>query len=258
MAEQLRPDILRLVRALESQGKRLEAKAARAVAAQYRGMALADLVALLQVASQPLYAGARTAHVDLLMGAFRAAAQDLGKPEGKLVQILGKGVHLGSTAGARMLVAAQTQPGIVDAFRVRPDLELELAQGAADRLERYWGKEQRRLADEVEAALLEGLERGQAPDQMAARLRERVAISKRRAMLIATNEASNAMAAGQEAAQREAGVTRYRWLTAKDERVRKEHRERDGQIFSWDAPPDDGHPGQPVRCRCVALAVFED
>ena len=28
------------------------------------------------------------------------------------------------------------------------------------------------------------------------------------------------------------------------------HWEREGQIFSVDEPPEDGHPGEPIRCRC--------
>lgn len=59
-----------------------------------------------------------------------------------------------------------------------------------------------------------------------------------------------------------AGVTHYRWLSSKDGRVRKSHREADGNVYSWaeGAPgvgfyDENGHPGQCGRCRCVAIPV---
>lgn len=58
--------------------------------------------------------------------------------------------------------------------------------------------------------------------------------------------------------QVENGVSRYVWSTSLDERVRPEHAEREGKIFSWDDPPEDGHPGEPINCRCVAIPVFEE
>ena len=61
-----------------------------------------------------------------------------------------------------------------------------------------------------------------------------------------------------QARQMKLGIERYRWRTAGDTRVRTEHAMREGQIFSWDRPPPDGHPGQPINCRCYAEPVIED
>lgn len=47
----------------------------------------------------------------------------------------------------------------------------------------------------------------------------------------------------------------YIWRTVKDDRVRPEHAAREGQIFSWTDPPDDGHPGEAFGCRCWAEPV---
>ena len=57
--------------------------------------------------------------------------------------------------------------------------------------------------------------------------------------------------------QQKLGITHYTWRTSQDERVRHEHVLRDGRRFAWDNPPDDGHPGQPIRCRCVAEPYTE-
>ena len=48
------------------------------------------------------------------------------------------------------------------------------------------------------------------------------------------------------------GVEAYIWRTSLDERVRQMHADRDGERFEWSTPPEDGHPGMPIQCRCVA------
>lgn len=252
------PALLKLAARLERDGQRLEAQALRAVVKAYGNLSLADLVALLSNATGSPSPQARVQQLELLLDAFNRAASELAQPAPQLLTLLREAVTTGTTAGAQMLAVAAANPDLIEMFRVRPDREIELARSAADRLERYWGKEQRRLADDVQSVLLEGLERGQSPRQMAARLRERTKVSRSRALLIVINETSNAMSAGNEAAQREAGVTEYEWLTAGDKRVRDEHRPRNGKRFRWDAPPSDGHPGQAIRCRCTALAVIPE
>ncbi|MCZ6770597.1 MAG: phage minor head protein [Proteobacteria bacterium] len=51
------------------------------------------------------------------------------------------------------------------------------------------------------------------------------------------------------------GVTEYIWRSSDDERVRSLHREYDDRRFSWDEPPDGGHPGEDYNCRCFAEPV---
>ena len=51
------------------------------------------------------------------------------------------------------------------------------------------------------------------------------------------------------------GVTEYIWRSSDDERVRSLHREYDDRRFSWDEPPDGGHPGEGYNCRCFAEPV---
>ncbi len=45
---------------------------------------------------------------------------------------------------------------------------------------------------------------------------------------------------------------RYVWRTAGDHKVRPEHAANNGRVFSWDAPPPTGHPGDGFNCRCRA------
>lgn len=58
--------------------------------------------------------------------------------------------------------------------------------------------------------------------------------------------------------QLDLGVESYTWQTAKDERVRTDHRHKQGKNFRWDEPPSGGHPGEPIGCRCVALPNYDD
>lgn len=45
----------------------------------------------------------------------------------------------------------------------------------------------------------------------------------------------------------------YVWYTRDDDKVRESHAQRQGQVFSWDNPPEGGHPGEDYGCRCLAV-----
>ena len=59
-----------------------------------------------------------------------------------------------------------------------------------------------------------------------------------------------------EIRHRQLGITQYEWGTAGDERVRPEHQQNHGSVFDWAKPPDTGHPGDAVQCRCFATPVI--
>lgn len=50
----------------------------------------------------------------------------------------------------------------------------------------------------------------------------------------------------------------YIWRTQGDGKVRESHAARDGEVFSWDSPPDGGHPGEAPNCRCWAEDVEDN
>jgi uncharacterized protein with gpF-like domain len=39
--------------------------------------------------------------------------------------------------------------------------------------------------------------------------------------------------------------------------VRDAHFDREGRTFTWADPPDDGHPGEAINCRCQAEPDLE-
>lgn len=79
-----------------------------------------------------------------------------------------------------------------------------------------------------------------------------------RAELIARDQTLKTLGQINGHRQSQAGVTSYIWSTSKDERVRPEHAELEGQIIPWDSPPSVGHPGQDFQCRCVALPYIPE
>lgn len=52
--------------------------------------------------------------------------------------------------------------------------------------------------------------------------------------------------------QRSFGITRYIWRSRGDDKVRPTHAQNNGKIFSWNVPPETGHPGDDFGCRCRA------
>jgi SPP1 gp7 family putative phage head morphogenesis protein len=116
------------------------------------------------------------------------------------------------------------------------------------------------LRHEEIAALLERDFAGKGPELERARSS---------AELIARDQTLKFYGTTNRIRQQQLGVARYRWRTARDERVRgnpggrypqarPSHFAREDKIFEWDAPPPDGHPGQAVNCRCISEPVFED
>lgn len=97
---------------------------------------------------------------------------------------------------------------------------------------------------------------------LAGRIQSLGDISKKRASLIARDQTAKLNSIMAQARQEDAGITHYEWRTAGDRRVvgtpgglfpnptkrHGNHYERDGKIFAWDKPPEDGHPGTAINC----------
>ena len=111
--------------------------------------------------------------------------------------------------------------------------------------------------DKVQTAVTQGLIKGQMTKGLAAEIRKIGDVTENRAKLIARDQSSKLNAALTRARHEELGITKYKWSTSQDERVRDSHAELDGKIFSYDDPPSEGNPGDAVNCRCVAIAVID-
>lgn len=106
----------------------------------------------------------------------------------------------------------------------------------------------------VEKAVREG----QTTRDLTKALQGRFQVARRHARLIARDQVSKLNGRITEARQTSLGVEYYRWSTSNDDRVRPTHVENDGKVFAWSSPPPEtGHPGQDIQCRCVAIPIFD-
>ena len=108
----------------------------------------------------------------------------------------------------------------------------------------------------VANTIVNGASKGARSTTIAKELAEDLGISSKRAKFIARNEVATLNGALNKVRQKQVGIEKYVWSTSLDERVRPEHQEREGETFSWSDPPADGHPGEPINCRCVARAII--
>jgi SPP1 gp7 family putative phage head morphogenesis protein len=111
---------------------------------------------------------------------------------------------------------------------------------------------------EVEELVLEAVSKGMRPEKLAKLIEERTGVAESSAARIARDQVGKFHGKLNESRQKALGVKRYRWRTMRDNRVRSQHQERNGDVFSWADPPADGHPGQPINCRCWAEPVLDD
>lgn len=109
---------------------------------------------------------------------------------------------------------------------------------------------------QLQGKIVEAVRRGSTLKQLQAQIREEFDITDRRAKLIARDQIGKLNGQLTELRQEQIGVTEYVWRGILDTRERPEHVAREGKTFSWAKPPDDGHPGEPINCRCTAEPVL--
>lgn len=122
--------------------------------------------------------------------------------------------------------------------------------------------------DRIESKIYNDITQGKLLREIEKDLRNEFRITKNRAKLIARDQVAKFNGSLTKNRQLNIGVKEYVWSTSLDERVRGNpfgkykkakysHYAREGKTFRWSEPPEDGHPTEPVNCRCVALPVVE-
>lgn len=114
-----------------------------------------------------------------------------------------------------------------------------------------------RYFGEIRELVNTGHAEGKSTRWLTQQIQQRYDVSKSRATLIARDQLGKLP--GQLALVRnlELGVEMFQWLTAGDERVRREHERLAGRIFRWEQPPPVGLPGTPIQCRCGSVPVLD-
>lgn len=113
-----------------------------------------------------------------------------------------------------------------------------------------------RVQQTVSTALINGT----PAKELSKLLTEQFGIADRRAQLIAQDQMAKLNSDMNRIRHEQAGVTQYKWLTSRDERVRARHRALEGKVYTYGEPTGaEGGlaPGQPIRCRCVAQAQVQ-
>lgn len=130
------------------------------------------------------------------------------------------------------------------------------------------------VAGKVEKAVTRAITGATPHGDLARTLEEDFGYGEKRAKLIARDQVGKLYGQINASRQKDLGVRRFRWKTTGDERVRGDpsgkypdadssHYDWDGEIFSYDDPPqdEDGNPvlpGEPILCRCWAEPILED
>lgn len=109
-----------------------------------------------------------------------------------------------------------------------------------------------RYLDEVEGEVLRNFQQGRRAEQFMGDLEDRYNVAESRAALIARDQISKLNGALTKNRQESLGIEAYFWRTSQDERVRESHAELEGQRILWSDPPEEGHPGSAINCRCTA------
>mgnify|MGYP003582800311 CR=1 FL=1 len=117
--------------------------------------------------------------------------------------------------------------------------------------------------DKVEQAVLAGIQSGAGyfNEELDAALAKIESLTQNRAKLIARDQMGKINSRISQVRQESLGITHYTWVTMRDGAVRGapnyfsfyNHNKRDNKVFAWDNPVGDGHPGQPINCRCLAI-----
>jgi len=80
-------------------------------------------------------------------------------------------------------------------------------------------------------------------------------LAKSKSALIARTEVAKLNADLTRARHADLGISRFKWRTMKDERVRDDHSSLDGQEFEYGSAPFGG-PGNDFQCRCFSEPVL--
>lgn len=136
-----------------------------------------------------------------------------------------------------------------------------LAQFTSENVSLIRTVQTRYLAD-VELTIQRGLSTGARAEDIAAELTDRFEVAESNALRIARDQVGKLNGQLNAVRQQQIGISGFIWRTMKDGKVREEHADLNGESFSYDDPPDEGLPGEPINCRCYAepdlAGVLED
>lgn len=124
----------------------------------------------------------------------------------------------------------------------------------------------------VEEIIRWGYETHQPKVNVYRRLEKLEGMTKAQARMIARDQLGTLNSQMTRHEHESMGISKYKWITRRDRKVRDCHRMLHGKVFSWSEPPamwystkSRGivytgrycHPGEDICCRCTASPVFD-
>ena len=183
----------------------------------------------------------------ILLSEMLSAPEEKRKAIESILKNRPAGADIIASSEEQMALTAQAKLKQLEEIWVRENLDL-IGSLEAETL--------RKLRDELTRLIAEGIPDAEIESRLTAFLKNQLGVETNRAVLIGSDQVGKLNSRLMQFYQRSAGITEYRWQTMMDARVRPRHRARQGKIFKWDEPPEDGHPGEAIRCRCVADPVI--
>ncbi len=155
--------------------------------------------------------------------------------------------------GIDVFVADSRVPALVEGFVAE---NVALIKGIAQH-----------VATEIEKSATRAVQDGTRYEDLASEFESLFGFPAVRARLIARDQVGKLYGQIGRSRNQELGVTSYIWHNSNDERVAgnpngkypKElpsHWAREGYVYAYDTPPEGGHPGQRVQCRCFEEPDF--
>lgn len=143
----------------------------------------------------------------------------------------------------------------IDVLPFEPNLAPQVEYFTAENVALIGSIAERQL-DDVTKLVIAGVREGKRAEELAKEIDDRTKVGDSNAQRIANDQIGKLFGTVNELRQTELGIDAYIWETSGDARVRPDHADRQGERFMWDDPPEDGHPGQPINCRCWASPDF--
>lgn len=168
--------------------------------------------------------------------------------------------HRGRWTGAALTASGVDLTTMLGPADVRETLESVLASNVAlirDVSEQARGR--------IAGIVLRGLQERRHAREVAKELREAVGLSRRRSLLIASDQVSKLSARLDQERQQQAGIDQFRYRHSGKLHPRPKHRARDGKLYDWasrkevggdDVIAADDMPGIPPYCGCRAQAYL--
>lgn len=134
---------------------------------------------------------------------------------------------------------------LADELSIAVERNVGLIQGLSDDI----GKR-------VEQSVYQSITQNEPVKDLMQTLQDEMQIGANRAEFIARDQTIKLNSDLNRLRQTQAGIEEYIWVHSGAAHPRPEHVERDGEIFSWDDPPEDGPPGTLPNCGCTAQAYL--